>query len=172
MAWLSPTRRLMGEFFRILRLDSKCQSPISVWRLRGRMDSRPANRAPFAPAPAFLKAGADRSSKIHLQYLLRCKLAESAFLGDTSDPTRRCDRGPPSFDQKTINELAECEPVQASSGREGRRSRGHEVGIRGPGFGGAMPISALKVPRGGFRGMQKVCNFRRNVLKYKHSHSS
>jgi hypothetical protein len=27
-------------------------------------------------------------------------------LGDTSDPTRRCDSGPPRFNQKTINERA------------------------------------------------------------------
>ena len=28
-------------------------------------------------------------------------------MGDTSDPTRKCDFGPPSFDQKTINKPAE-----------------------------------------------------------------
>lgn len=95
----------MGAVLRKLQLDSKCQSPISVLRLRGLTDSECDGSILFGAIPLFLRAGAEWLSKIYLQYQLRCEL-ELVFVSDTNDPTRRREFEPPSFDQKAINEWA------------------------------------------------------------------
>ena len=71
------------------------------------MDSGCEGRVLFGTIPVFLQAGAEWSSKIHLQYQLRCEL-ESVFVSDTNHPTRRREFGPPSFDQNAINERAKA----------------------------------------------------------------
>jgi hypothetical protein len=103
MARLSPTMRLIGATFRKLQADSKCQLRDCISRVSGRMDSTGDERAFFASTPELLATGAVRSSKVRLQYQAHCE-RQSVFVGDTSDPTRKCDFEPPSFDQKTINE--------------------------------------------------------------------
>ena len=122
----------MGAILRKLQLDSKYQSPITVPRLIGPMGSGDDGRVLFVSTPAFLKAGAEWSSKIHLQYQLRCEL-ESAFASDTNNPTRKRDFGPPSFDQKTIKHCAELRWVASRQLRvrsrpEVRQSLSREFG--------------------------------------------
>ena len=130
MARLLPTRRLMGAILRKLQWDSKCQSPITVLRLRGRMGSGGDGSVLFVSTPAFLKDGAEWSSKIHLLYQLRCEL-ESVFVSDTNDPTRKRDFGPPNFDQKTINHSAEPGgAARVQSRPEVRQSLSREFGGR------------------------------------------